>query len=79
MFPTLSVTVIGLLIGAAAFLLRVRQWFSMLSGLAGAWVGFGLGAVVGVTIDAVFATGIWLAVVGHAMAVLGALVAATRL
>jgi hypothetical protein len=51
---------------------------SLLLGVVGAWVGFVVGAIIGVAIDVVVRSGIYLAIVGHLMAVVGAVVALTR-
>lgn len=78
MFPTLSVTLIGLAVGAIAIISKRQKWNSLLFGVVGAWIGFALGALLGVAIDALFATGVWVAYVGHALAAVGALIAVRR-
>lgn len=73
MFPTLSVTVIGLVVGSVgALLLRRRGWRDLVGGLLGAWLGFAAGALVGVLFDVISGTGIWVAVAGHIGAIAGA-------
>ena len=75
MFPTLSVTAIGLTIGGLGLALTRDGWAPLLAGVAGAWVGFGLGAVIGVVFDVVVGTGTGVALAGHALAIVGALAA----
>jgi hypothetical protein len=75
MFPTLSVTLIGLLLGVGVMLVTKSDWTTALVGLIGAWVGFSIGALVGVVLDIIFATGLWVALVGHVLAVVGAALA----
>jgi hypothetical protein len=77
-FPAVSVTVIGLLAAVVAILLGGRPRPSLTRGLLGAWVGFIAGAVAGLLLDAILQTGVYLAVIGHLAAALGALVAVTR-
>ena len=73
MFPTLSVTLIGLLVGAGMMVVtRNGDWTVLLVGIVGAWVGFGIGALLGVVIDVVLGTGIWVALAGHVLALVGA-------
>lgn len=79
MFPTLSVTAIGLVVGLGAMLTRRGSWRSGLAALVGAWVGFAIGALLGGTLDVLFGTGIWVAITGHALAVAGALASVTLL
>lgn len=75
MFPTLSVTLIGLLLGVGVMLVTKTDWTTVLAGLVGAWVGFAIGAVAGIVADIILGTGIWLALVGHVLAVVGAALA----
>lgn len=76
MFPTLSVTLIGLLVGAAVMLVtRSNDWTTLLVGQVGAWVGFAVGAVIGVVIDIIASTSMWLALSGHVLALVGAAIA----
>jgi len=77
--PTVSVTVIGLIAGLIAVVgRRSRPARALLLGVVGAWAGFGVGAIIGVVIDIVVQTGIYVAIVGHLVAVVGAVVALTR-
>lgn len=70
--PTLSVTVIGLIGAAVCVAMRMQSPTSALvRGLAGAWGGFVCGALLGVLIDVVVQTGIWLAIIGHLAALAG--------
>lgn len=72
-FPFLSVSVIGLIAGTGWFWAKGQSLGAYLGlALAGAWVGFVAGALVGVTVDVVTAQGVYVAIVGHAVAVAGA-------
>jgi hypothetical protein len=75
MFPTLSVTLIGLLIGIGVMMVTKADWTTVLAGLVGSWVGFAVGTLAGVALDIIFATGLWVALVGHVVAVVGAALA----
>jgi hypothetical protein len=76
LLPWASVTLIGVLAGLIALASRRRSPGSALGrGLLGAWIGFVLGAIVGVTVDIVTHNGYYLAVVGHLGAVAGATLA----
>jgi hypothetical protein len=75
MFPTLSVTAIGLIVGGLELALTRDGWAALLAGVVGAWVGFGLGAVIGVVFDVVVGTGTGVALAGHALAIVGAMAA----
>lgn len=77
--PALSVTVIGLL-GALVVAVGRRRLSggAALRGLVGAWLGFGVGALVGVTIDVVTAGGAFVPVLGHTGAVAGTAAALAR-
>ncbi len=81
LMPTVSVTVIGLTVGLVGLLLfsRGRAWQELLRGLVGAWAGFLGGALAGVIMDVMLGTGVFVALVGHGLAVLGALVAVAGL
>lgn len=71
--PALSVTMIGL-VGAAVGALSGR-WplgSALGRGIVGAWVGFGVGAVIGIVIDVAFGEGVFVAIVGHGAAIIGA-------
>jgi hypothetical protein len=80
LLPTFSVTIIGLLAGVIALLLgRYRPGPTLLRGLAGAWIGFIVGALVGLIIDVTLQTGVHVAMIGHVAAALGAFGALARL
>lgn len=81
LMPTVSVTVIGLTVGVVGLLLfnRGRAWRDLLRGLVGAWLGFLGGALAGIIMDVMLGTGVFVALVGHGLAVLGALVAVAGL
>lgn len=71
-FPILSVTLIGLIGAAACTAMRTQTPSSaFMRGLIGAWGGFAAGALLGVLIDVVAQTGIWVGVIGHLAAVAG--------
>ena len=79
LLPTVSVTVIGLIAGPLAVVIgRSRPARALLLGVVGAWAGFVVGALVGVALDVVVGSGTYLAIVGHLMAVIGAVVALAR-
>ena len=75
MFPTISVTLIGLLVGGALMVVTKSRAATLVAGLVGAWVGFGVGALIGVVLDSLLATGMWVALAGHVLALLGAALA----
>jgi hypothetical protein len=79
MFPTFSVTAIGLVVGLGAKLTGHGTWRSALAALVGAWVGFAIGALLGGVLDVVLGTGIWVELTGHALALAGALASVTLL
>lgn len=80
LFPTVSVTLIGLTAGLISLLLcRGRVWQELVRGLAGAWAGFLGGALAGVIMDIMLGTGVFVALIGHGLAALGALVAVVGL
>ena len=79
LFPTLSVTVIGLLVSLVALLKGApRSWRSLALGVVGTWMGFIVGGIVGVTVDVILATGIYVAIVGHLAAAAGAFLTLAR-
>ena len=75
LFPIVSVTLIGLIAGLLfAFFRKSRPTLALLLGVSGAWMGFITGAVLGVVVDVIAQTGVFLAIMGHLAAVLGAVV-----
>jgi hypothetical protein len=78
MFPAISVTIIGLIVGGISADRRRIGWPPLAGGVVGAWVGFALGTLVGIAVDELFGTGIWVALIGHASAVLIGWIAAER-
>jgi hypothetical protein len=79
LMPFASVTLIGLL--GAVTVLGSRRWppaVALGRGLAGAWAGFVVGAIVGLAIDIVSHDGVYVAVVGHLGAVAGTAAALRR-
>lgn len=77
LLPAVSVTVIGLTAGLIFVILR-KDNSGAPRGIAGAWVGFIIGAIFGVIVDVIAQTGIFLGIVGHLMAVFGSFVALYR-
>jgi hypothetical protein len=72
LLPAVSVTVVGLIAGLIFVIIkRIRPLLALFWGVAGAWIGFILGAVCGVTIDVIAQTGIYVGIAGHIMALLG--------
>ena len=73
LLPTASVTLIGLIVGVAGYLMtRHRPAATLGIGVAGAWIGFLAGALVGVVIDLVLRDGVYVAIIGHVVAIAGA-------
>ncbi|WP_433472805.1 hypothetical protein ACQPZP_28525 [Spirillospora sp. CA-142024] len=75
--PALSVTLIALVVAAAIGWNRRTLARPLLGALVGAWLGFILGALAGLTVDVITGGG-FLAIVGHAAAVLGAMLGVRR-
>jgi uncharacterized membrane protein YeaQ/YmgE (transglycosylase-associated protein family) len=79
LLPTVSVTMIGLIASLIAIGVRRSQPAQgLLLGVVGAWAGFIVGALIGVVIDIVARTGIYVALLGHLGAVVGTVLALTR-
>jgi hypothetical protein len=79
LLPTLSVTAIGVIAALISLIVNGEGLTRpMLLGFLGAWAGFVVGAFVGVIFDVVLQTGIYVAIVGHLMAVTGAVIALAR-
>lgn len=79
LLPTVSVTVIGLIAGLIFVVVRSSQPLpTLLLGVAGAWVGFIVGAIFGVVVDVIAQTGVYLGIVGHLMTIPGVVVALLR-
>ena len=78
--PLLSVTFIGLVLGAiTAVLEHTPPLPTGARALAGAWLGFITGALCGLVVDIAMGSGATLAILGHAGAGAGAVaVAASR-
>lgn len=79
LLPLVSVTLIGFVAG---LLVRpsppARRGVgrSLVAGCVGAWAGFAVFGLVGVVVDVLAGTGSYVALLGHAGAVIGALAAA---
>lgn len=69
--PFLSVTVIGLLVGSAGHFISERP-HALWRAFFGAWAGFAAGGLVGLVLDVTLQNGRWVAVLGHSLAVVGA-------
>ena len=78
LMPGLSVTLIGLAIAAIAIALRKPVVPALLWGLLGAWVGFAALGLVGMVVDVVLFNGVYVAILGHIGAVIGAAIAVAR-
>ncbi|MGH8791536.1 MAG: hypothetical protein ACRDXX_02700 [Stackebrandtia sp.] len=79
--PTVSVTLIGLIVAGAVVSAGRRKGsgLTLACGFVGAWAGFVAGAFSGAIFDVFLQTGVYGAMAGHAGAVAGAFLAATRL
>lgn len=75
LFPALSVTSIGLVVGGIVASELGHPVRPLAIGIFGAWFGFVAGAIVGIGIDVAIGSGIWVAIAGHLAAVLGAMAA----
>lgn len=72
LMPFVSVTAIGLIGGLIFAGTRRRDVRGPVAfGVLGAWLGFAAAAIVGVAIDVIARTGVYVAVVGHLGAVAG--------
>jgi hypothetical protein len=79
LMPAVSVTLIGLVAGLVGYLTaRYRPGPAWGLGVVGAWIGFLTGALIGVSIDVVLGEGMFVAIVGHAVAGIGAIAALRR-
>lgn len=75
--PALSVTAIAIVVAVVAILRKRPTAATALRAFVGAWVGFVAGAVPGVIADILSGSGGYVAVLGHAGAAVGAVVAVT--
>jgi len=78
LMPGLSVTLIGLAIAAIAIALRKPVVPALLWGLLGAWAGFAALGLVGLVVDVVLFNGVYVAILGHIGAAIGAAIAIGR-
>lgn len=78
LMPTLSVTVIGVVVAPLAMARGARPGVALVRGVVGAWLGFLAGAIPGVLIDVATSSGWYVAVPGHAGALAGASVGLRR-
>ncbi|HUG85171.1 MAG TPA: hypothetical protein VMM13_11430 [Euzebya sp.] len=69
LFPLVSVSLIGLLAGIAGLTLRAPAAVLFRCMLA-AWLGFSVGALLGLAVDVLLLGGFWLGLIGHVGAVL---------
>ena len=72
LMPFLSVTAIGLVVGAIGHLVRGGD-HAVLRGFFGAWAGFATGALIGLVLDITTHSGHWIPLLGHLVAVLGSI------
>ena len=79
LLPAVSVTVIGLIAGLLFIIVgEKRLMYTLPRGIAGAWIGFIMGTILGVIIDVIAQTGIFLGIMGHLMAVFGSIATLNR-
>jgi membrane associated rhomboid family serine protease len=78
LMPGLSVTLIGLVIAAIAIARGKPALPVLLRGLVGAWVGFVGLALIGLVVDVLFFSGMYVAILGHIGAAMGAAIAVAR-
>ncbi|MFI6870622.1 hypothetical protein [Nocardia sp. NPDC050406] len=73
--PGFTITLIGLVVGitAGVVLQHGPAARSIAGGLVGAWAGFAAGTAIGWLVDSVLLDGYYAVMLGHALAVLGAL------
>lgn len=64
-FPLLSVTLTGLLVGLVLGAAQHRVLRGVVRAVAAAWLGFAVLGLVGLAVDVVLGTGTWLAWLGH--------------
>ncbi|MFD1826195.1 MULTISPECIES: hypothetical protein [Mumia] len=79
LLPLVSVSLIGLLVGVVVRPLTTAGRPlapRVVVALVGAWAGFAVLGLTGVTVDVIAGTGVWVAALGHAGAALGAVLAA---
>lgn len=72
LMPSLSVTAIGLVIGAVWHLFRQVD-HALWRGFFGAWAGFATAGLIGLILDVSTGTGHWVPLLGHIGAGAGAL------
>jgi hypothetical protein len=78
LMPALSVTAIGIIVGVAAIVARKQPKTALVRTIVGAWLGFVAGAVPGIIADVMSGSGVYVAVLGHAGAAVGAVMAVAR-
>jgi ribose/xylose/arabinose/galactoside ABC-type transport system permease subunit len=78
LMPALSVTAIGVIAAVVAITRHRPPVAALVHALVGAWLGFLAGAVAGVLLDIALQTGIFVPILGHAVAAAGAILAVTR-
>lgn len=74
--PTVSVSLIGLLVGLAFWVASGRMVGSVVAGVVGAWAGFLVGGTFGVVLDVLQRDGSQVVVLGHLGAAVAAIVIA---
>lgn len=78
LMPGLSVTVIGLVIAAFGIVRHKPVLPALLRGLIGAWAGFAGLALIGLVVDVLLFDGVYVAILGHIGAAIGAAIAVGR-
>lgn len=73
LIPLISVSLIGLVAGLAG-LTRRAPAVVLFRCLLAAWMGFAVGAMLGLVVDVLLFGGFWIALIGH----IGAVAAASR-
>jgi hypothetical protein len=76
--PTLSVTMIGIVIAITGIVRGKPAAGTLLRGIIGAWLGFVAGAVPGVALDVAVTNGVFVAVFGHIGAIVVGVMAVGR-
>jgi hypothetical protein len=71
-FPLLSVSLIGLVVALRMAPGWIPQSRALRHGLIGGWAGYVVGAIIGFLVSFVLPTDIWIGLIGHGAAFVGA-------
>ncbi len=71
-FPLLSVSLIGLFVALRMAPDWIPQSRALRHGLIGGWAGYVVGAIIGFLVSFVLPTDIWIGLLGHGAAFMGA-------